>query len=149
MTEDDWRLLRSVRLAALADAPDAFRTTHADAVRYDDDRWRRQAGDRTLEGEHPLATFVAVRPDGTGAGMVVGIDRGDCTYVVAMWVAPEERGGGLFDRLLEAVRAWSPHERLELDVAAGNDRARRAYERHGFVVTGEAAEGCELHMVRG
>jgi len=149
LTPDDWRLLRSVRLAALEEAPYAFRTTHAEALAYDEERWRRQAGDRTLEGEHPIATFVAVRDDGTGAGMIAGIDRGDCTLVVAMWVAPEHRGTGVFDRLLGAVVAWSPHERVELDVAVGNDRARRAYERHGFVVGGEAADGCEIHMVRG
>jgi GNAT superfamily N-acetyltransferase len=142
---DDWALLRQVRLAALADAPDAFQTRLADADAYPESRWRQQASHATATG-NPAATFVAVRPDGTGAGMAVGIDDGEATFVVAVWVAPEERGTGLFDRLLGAVVDWSPRERLTLTVAQGNDRAEAAYRRHGFRVVG--LEDGEWRMVR-
>ena len=40
LTPDDWRTLREIRLAALADAPDAFMTTYADAVGLDEQQWR-------------------------------------------------------------------------------------------------------------
>lgn len=145
--EDDWELLRSVRLAALADAPEAFRARLADAEAYPQARWRQQAGPTTAGGL-PVATFVARRPDGSGAGMAVGVDTGESTNVVGVWVAPDERGTGLFDRLMEAVEAWSPHRRLVLDVALGNERARRAYERRGFVVTGRSEAPCEWQMER-
>lgn len=133
---DDWALLRSVRLAGLEEAPYAFRRTVEEARRYRESQWRQQAGDRTLEGK-PSATFVAVRPDGSGAGMAVGIDDGEAVHVVGVWVAPEDRGSGVIDRLLETVARWAPRPRLTLTVAIGNDRARRVYERHGFVVRGE------------
>jgi ribosomal protein S18 acetylase RimI-like enzyme len=138
ITEDDWELLRSVRLAALFDAPYAFRTTHAEAVEYPEERWRQQAGPRTAL-DYEAVTFVGVRRNGTGAGMAVGIDDGTRTHVVAVWVAPDARGSGLFDRLIEAVAEWSPHDHLELNVAIGNERARRAYARHRFEVVGEEA----------
>lgn len=138
LTSDDWELLRSVRLAALHEAPYAFRTTHADALGYDEDRWRQQAGERTAR-DLPAATFVGVRPDGSPGGMAVGIDDGERTHVVAVWVAPEDRGSGLVDRLMDAVHEWSPRDVLTLNVADGNERALAAYRRHGYEVVGEAS----------
>jgi ribosomal protein S18 acetylase RimI-like enzyme len=135
---DDWELLRSVRLAALEEAPYAFRRTHAEASANTEEVWRQQAGDLTALGL-PVATFVGVGPDGAGAGMAVGIDDGSRTHVVAVWVAPEARGTGLFDRLMDAITAWSPHDLLTLTVADGNDRALAAYRRHGYEVVDEEA----------
>ena len=137
-TSDDWELVRSVRLAALEEAPYAFRRTHAEASQNTEEVWRQQAGDRTAL-DLPCATYVGVRPDGTGAGMAVGIDDGERTHVVAVWVAPEQRGSGLVDRLLDAVAEWSPREVLTLTVADGNERALAAYRRHGYEIVGEEA----------
>ena len=56
-----------------------------------------------------------------------------------MWVAPEARGTGLGDALVEAVIAWgAAHGRtaVKLEVAVFNTPAIRLYQRHGFVVTG-------------
>jgi GNAT superfamily N-acetyltransferase len=147
IAEDDWALLREVRLAALADAPHAFGTTRADAERYPEARWRQQAGGTTADGR-PSATFLGGDGDGRADGMAVGIDTGEATLVVGVWVARQARGRGLFDLLMDAVESWSPHRRLVLDVARGNDRARRAYERRGFVVTGPSDEACEWRMER-
>ena len=135
-TADDWELVRSVRLGALQEAPYAFRRTHAEALENTEEVWRQQAGDRTAL-DLPCATYLAVRPDGTGVGMAVGIDDGERTHVVAVWVAPEERGTGLVDRLLDAVHEWSPREVLTLNVAEGNERAFAAYRRHGYEVVGD------------
>ena len=144
-TAEDWELVRSVRLAALREAPYAFRRTYEEASQNTEEVWRQQAGDRTALGM-PCVTFVAVRPDGTGAGMAVGIDDGTKVHVVAVWVAPEERGTGLFDRLMDAVTGWAPREVLTLTVAEGNDRAFAAYRRHRYEVVGE--ESGELVMER-
>jgi hypothetical protein len=40
LTPDDWRTWRSIRLAALADAPDAFGSRLEDWTDADEGRWR-------------------------------------------------------------------------------------------------------------
>lgn len=55
--------------------------------------------------------------------------------LVALYVAPEQRGGDLGRQLVEAGKAWaSDHgfDRLQLYVTAANARARRFYARCGL-----------------
>ncbi|WUV11018.1 GNAT family N-acetyltransferase [Amycolatopsis sp. NBC_01488] len=61
--------------------------------------------------------------------------------VFSMWVAPQARGRGVAARLIDAVREAAEEagaEAIGLHVFEGNDRARRVYERLGFVLTGES-----------
>ena len=61
--------------------------------------------------------------------------------VFSMWVAPQARGRGVAAQLLDAVRKAAEEagaQAIGLHVFAGNDRARRVYERLGFVLTGES-----------
>ena len=73
-----------------------------------------------------------------------------------MWVAPEARGSGLARALIDGVVAWAAAQGRTtfLMVRADNERARRAYERAGFVDTGIPADHPsddppEHRMVRG
>lgn len=55
--------------------------------------------------------------------------------LVALYVAPGQRGGNLAERLVEAAKAWAAEhgfDRLQLYVTASNDRARRFYARCGL-----------------
>ena len=61
ITADDWPLLRDVSLRALADSPDAFRRTLAEAQALTEDFWRRRAG-----GSAPI---LVVLEDGRGVAM--------------------------------------------------------------------------------
>lgn len=59
--------------------------------------------------------------------------------VLGMGLDADWRGRGLGDRLLTAALIAAEAlriERVELDVFAGNERARHLYIRHGFVVEG-------------
>lgn len=138
---DDWRLLRDVRLRALADAPDAFGSTLADAERLDDDAWRARADNGAL-------TLVAVE-DGVGLAMggafAPGSPDGRTTvFVWGMWTDPVARGRGLAGRLLDALVAWcrdpdragTSYDEVRLHVTEGNDAARRLYLGRGFAPTG-------------
>ena len=132
ITADDWPLFRDVSLRALADSPDAFRRTLAEARALPEDFWRQQA-----EGSAPI---LVVLEDGRGVAMggVFTPSESAIAYVWGMWTAPEARGRGHSSALLDRVVTWArdvgrtPH----LHVTEGNDAARRLYVRRGFEPTG-------------
>jgi len=133
---DEWAALRAVRLRALADAPDAFGSTLAEAEARSDAEWQAQAD--PSDG----AVFVVDGPAG-----FVGLARGgpapiDVTYAAlySMWVAPEARGQGVGMALIDAVKAWAAaagYPGLGLGVTTTNAPAIALYRRAGFVETGD------------
>ena len=144
----DETLLKTTRLHALGDAPEAFGTTLAYAETRPDEVWSRQV--EGWLGDNVCATWVAVDERGDGVGMITGLDEDERTHVIQVWVDGEHRGSGLIERLFDEVLAWSPHDRLDLAVAATNTRAKRVYERLGFVAFGEqdGPRGTELLLTR-
>ncbi len=137
LTPEDAPLLKSVRLNALADAPDAFGSTYEREVAFTDDVWAARL--------NPTANphFID-HDDGAVLGLVAGVradeDRTNL-YLVGMWVAPDARGTGCADRLVRRVIDWAgtePADALRLHVMENNERAERVYQRHGFVRTGHS-----------
>lgn len=143
---------RAVRLAALADAPDAFQATYDEEAAQPEAFWRDRAR-RGAAGD-TVATFVAVQGDrhiGTVTGLL-GDGQGPA-QLVAMWVEPAARGAGVGRALVDAVcgwAAWRGAASIELEVREHNGAARRLYERAGFTVAGPppATSTCELRMAR-
>lgn len=137
---DDWELWREIRLRSLADSPGAFGSTLAREQGFAEADWRTR-----LESVSVLV-LDGGRPVALGGGYRV---RDGWLQVVAMWVEPDQRGRGLsrlvLDAVVEAARAEG--RRVVLGVTRGNGVARTAYERYGFVATGESEplrEGSEL-----
>lgn len=132
ITADDWSLLRNVSLRALADSPDAFRTTLAEAQALTDDFWRQRA-----EGSAPI---LVVLEDHRGAAMggVFTPPDSAVAYIWGMWTAPEARGRGYAAGLLTDLVNWCRDRDLgvRLHVTEGNQVARRLYVVHGFKSTG-------------
>ena len=128
---DEWRTWRDIRLRSLADAPEAFGSTLAREQGFTEIDWHRW-----LTGVAVLATVDGV-PAALGGGFRV---RDGWMQVVAMWTDPAYRRRGLAVHVLDVVVAAARSEgrRLVLDVAHGNSAARTAYERFGFVATGES-----------
>jgi ribosomal protein S18 acetylase RimI-like enzyme len=65
----------------------------------------------------------------------------------ALYVLPSAQGLGIGHLLLERNLAWhGADQAVYLNVAAYNEQAKRFYERHGFVLTGEQGHD-ELAMI--
>jgi dihydropteroate synthase len=130
---------RDLRLRALADAPDAFVETLADAQARGDEGWQALAAPR------PDVVQLVADHAGAPAGMAVAVidpDDPARANLYAMWVAPEARGGGLGRALVDAALRWTRCRaalELSLQVAEGNDPARALYLGCGFRETGERA----------
>ncbi|MFR9675893.1 GNAT family N-acetyltransferase [Streptomyces sp. TR02-1] len=139
---EDWRELRDLRLAALADpvAPVAFTETYDRAAARAPLFWRKRAGE--ARNGRPITTLVGELADGSWAGMLtVFVEDGEAN-VVAVYVRPEHRGSGLAQQLFDAAQKWSwarsDVARMRLDVHEGNPRAEAFYRRYGFVRTGSS-----------
>jgi RimJ/RimL family protein N-acetyltransferase len=131
-TPDDLEMWRDVRLRSLTDAPEAFGSTLERERAFTDEEWR----DRL----RPPAVLVV--HDGRAIGLGGGFEvRPGVLLVVAMWLEPAWRGRGLSRGVLDLIVDWARAHDLdvELDVARGNPAARAAYERYGFVDTGDQA----------
>jgi GNAT superfamily N-acetyltransferase len=130
----DWRRWRDLRLEALADTPIGFGELHADAVRLSDEEWQARWARRG---------FRAMAYDGDDpVGMAGGFVSEDGVPILfGVYVRPAARGRGVLAALVDAVSAWAAPEPLTLDVHEDNHRARRAYEKLGFALTGETTPG--------
>jgi len=124
--EVDIRKATAVDADAVADVYLAsFHATYDFPLAHTDDQVRRWIHDVVLAGGD---AWVAVE-DGSVVGMmVVRADDLDQLYV-----APDCLGRGIGRRLLGVARAVSP-DGLSLYTFQVNARARRFYERNGFVV---------------
>ncbi|WP_144922998.1 GNAT family N-acetyltransferase [Halorubrum salsamenti] len=105
----------------------------------DDERCVTVAVDRGGEGiegdDENLVGYVYVLPE--RLAMVW-----DAAVINELYVAPEYRGTGVADELLDAVVSLAgdqdlPLDRIVLDVDPANERAKAFYDRHGFEPWGE------------
>jgi GNAT superfamily N-acetyltransferase len=103
--------------------------------------WVRRCQDENVrtvqvaEGEDSLVGYVFVLPESMAHVW-------DAAVLNELFVAPERRGTGLADDLLEAALSVArgqdlPLDRLVLDVDRENERARAFYDRWNFEHWGE------------
>ncbi len=133
LTPTEWQLKRDLRLAALKDSPQAFSSSYDLESDRSENAWRGWPDNGVF--------FAAFNDDDAAVGMVAGYLRLPAPGVarlIGMWVAPQARGLGVSVRLTSAVIEWAKEraaKRLELEIASGNDAARRSYLRSGFILT--------------
>ena len=135
LTPDDAERFRKIRLASLWESSEAFGSTYQQIASLSSEAWPEQLRN--------LPTFVAVQ-DGQDAGVIrAAMDPGqrDTAHLISMWVAPEARGRGIGEALIEAVVDWARSQglkQLALDVIDDNEPAIALYRRKGFKPTGES-----------
>jgi GNAT superfamily N-acetyltransferase len=138
LAREEWSLLRALRLAALADAPDQFGETSSSASQRSAEEWSALTSSDT-----PGATFSThiAEVDGAPVGMAFAIqDRVDaaCGRLGGMWVVPAARSVGIGMALVRAVLDWSRSggmQRVRLWVMPSTG-ADRLYRRAQFIPTG-------------
>jgi RimJ/RimL family protein N-acetyltransferase len=122
---------RALRLAALREAPAAFRSNAEDEEAFPIEEWERRA-DGVLVAEDG-GRWVGM------AGMYVDPDLPAIANVWGVWFDPRVRGRGAGRRLTEAIvdlARTRGHRRLELTVTGEAAVAGGLYERLGFRYTG-------------
>ena len=136
LREDQWGILRDVRLTALRDSPEAFLSKHETEVTFKEGRWREEFS----RGEWVIAGGEGKPPDA-----LIGVTRSNDIpptdrYLEYLWVSPKARRYKLATNLIHAVL-----ERLDasgidtawLWILDGNKPARELYRKCGFTSTGE------------
>jgi ribosomal protein S18 acetylase RimI-like enzyme len=129
-TEEDWEILKTIRLAALLDSPTAFGLSYATAASYSDQQWRDRASPQ-IQPE-----FVIAMRQGQAIGLIGDAVNASGEYnLIAMWIRPQDRGVGIAGRLVNAIQARAierGHQRIVLSVSPDNADAVSMYRRQGF-----------------
>ncbi|MFJ4767638.1 GNAT family N-acetyltransferase [Streptomyces uncialis] len=137
LTVADWPLWRDARLAALTEAPHAFKSRLSDWHHGGEELWRARFAS-------PASCNIVALLDGRTVGMATGLpwDGGGCE-LRSVWVSPGARGSGVGDGLIEAVGTWARRSgavTLKLAVLPHNGAAFALYQRNGFTITPEPGE---------
>ena len=136
ITAADASKARALRIEMLADTPLAFITTVADAAALSHDEYVGRATRSASGSQH--AQFVAEADGRLVATVGAFAHPADATrtVLVAVYVTPAHRGTGVLGALVDLAGQWSRdcgRPTLELEVVTTNGRARRAYQKLGFV----------------
>ncbi len=132
---------REIRLRALRDAPDVFTTTYAQAIERTAGSWDETA-DGAANGKVRAIFFILTDDKPTGlAALYQHPEMPGTGELLQVWVAPEYRGSGAADALLDALFRWGTQEagfcRVVAEVKANNKGALCFYRRYGFSVRPE------------
>ena len=133
--EQDWAILKKIRLAALLDTPTAFGVSYQTAINDSDEQWKQRASSETEP------TFWLALKDDKAIGMIgAGVNQTGRYNLIAMWVEPKSRELGVAGCLVDAVKFDSikrGFNEVFLAVSSSNLRAAQLYKKHGFVFIGE------------
>jgi ribosomal protein S18 acetylase RimI-like enzyme len=130
----DWRVLRTVRLEALTDSPNAFTSSFARESCWGEPEWRR-----AFRG----ARWIVARESENVIGLAKSIGEPGhpgTRHVESIWVAPTHRRRGVSRALLRTVAQIERRKGvtdLLLWVLEDNRDAQLAYKALGFEPTGE------------
>jgi ribosomal protein S18 acetylase RimI-like enzyme len=136
LTEDEWPVLRDIRLSALEESPQAFLSSFGHEAAYDEGRWRSEF----MRGEW-LVVIAGDQVIGLlGATMEEPARPSHERYLEYLWVWPGARRSGVGSMLLRTVLDRlrdSGVRTVWLWILDGNDSALRLYQGFGFQSTNE------------
>ena len=142
LTAADAAAYRAIRLEALLAEPTNFGSDHALEQGFTEAEWARRATENGAFGVFDGNRLVGIA---TLRGEQLAKTR-HRAHVNAVYVVPAARGTGASTALFEAMiaEARGVYLQLHLVVSVHNERARRFYERFGFVVYGTDPRGLNV-----
>jgi GNAT superfamily N-acetyltransferase len=150
LEESEWELYRTIRLAALSDAPYAFGSTYEGELAFTEAKWRERAPSGAA-GKESICIIALDGDQGVGiAGGVTPPNNPRVSQLVSMWVHADHRGTDVATRLVAQVEVWAfdrGSERIICGLTQGNERAAKFYEKVGFEpYVGELATGATCYV---
>lgn len=134
----EWQSYKNLRLRALADSPDAFGRTQAEAQERPDDYWSGRLASGANSGwDLPLVAEWDGQPIGLAWGRIEAT-RPEVANLYQVWVDPNYRQRGVGQMLLTRVIAWARARNaryLDLGVTFADSPALRLYQRNGLEPT--------------
>jgi ribosomal protein S18 acetylase RimI-like enzyme len=137
MSPDQWQLYKTVRSAALANAPHAFSSTLEDALKRSDDDWA-EITNQFSSNPNSITYFAFENED--PCGMAACAVDGNEAEMFAVWVDPGCRRKGVGRQLIEFAIAWSKMKgtgQLNVGVFDDNSEALAFYRSAGFEDSGK------------
>lgn len=129
-------LYRRIRLESLRESPEAFGSTYEVAASRSEESWSLQA-DGSATGRD-RATFIVLADQPIGLAALYRDDEIPSEgEMIQVWISPDHRGGRLAIELMDVVFQWAVSngfETIRAEVTPPNARARRFYEKYGFVL---------------
>ena len=135
----EWPIYKALRLQSLEESPSAFGSTLELELERTDAAWTERLQNAASSGQD-CALIAEI--EGTPSGLVwAKADANDpgTVNIFQMWVAPEARGRGVGDALLQAAIHWARQygaRFAKLGATCGDTPAVRLYQRAGFVEFG-------------
>jgi GNAT superfamily N-acetyltransferase len=150
---DEWRLWRSLRMRAVEESPEAFRSTLAMESAEADEWWVDLIKQAAV---HPQALLLVAEVEADPVAMLFGRldDETQLLDIGSVWVDPEMRRRGIGKRLVDAALTWALGRsavRAELWVTPGNEAALRLFEQFEFTPTGDSEplrNGSALQVIK-
>lgn len=145
LAASDAEAYRGLRIEGLKESPASFGSSPAEEIDKPASAWVDRLDKGFVFGLFDAATLVGTAGFYREA-MLKSAHRG---HLVGVYLSPTARGRGGADLLVAAVIAEARNHVLQLHLAVtqDNDKARRLYERHGFVTYGEDPRGLKVDGV--
>jgi ribosomal protein S18 acetylase RimI-like enzyme len=136
MSPGQWRLHKTMRCAALADAPYAYSNTLEDALKRSDEDWAHLT--RRYTSDPSSITYFAF-DNQIACGMSACVIDEREAEMFGVWVAPTHRRKGVGSALIKFACTWAESYgavRLNVGVYEDNTGALALYRSVGFCDSG-------------
>ena len=151
LRQDEWERLRSIRLRALKENPEAFGADFKEVESRSREDWLK---------DYNKEDYLVASIDGVDVGMlyieVLNGDHGATCWIGGCWTDPAFRGNGVMRALFDYIDNHAQEKgwiKQGLGVWVDNLVAINAYKSFGFTFAGEKMPGSRAdkffqHMIR-
>lgn len=137
LEQDDWQLLKAIRLEALSLEPNSFGSNYQKEAPYEEQEWRAFVGNGK-----DRAIFVLKGDDEVigVTGIVRSGEQQQEAVLIASYIRREHRGKGLSRLLYEARLNWASRNNFSSVIVShreSNIASKMANQKFDFQYTGE------------